>query len=146
MAIKSSTGLRNALLSGGNLATVMAGGLIKIYSGAAPATADAATTGTLLCVVSDGSSGDGINFSSPAAGGVLPKSATELWSGVNTAAGVAGYYRHVAAADTGGVSDTEPRLQGVVGVAGADMNMTSVNMVQGATQTVDYYTVSLPSF
>lgn len=146
MAIKASVGLRNMLLSSSTLATAMAGGLIKIYSGAAPATASAAATGTLLCVVSNDSSGVGINFSGVAVGGVLQKSATEVWSGANTAAGVAGYYRHVASGDTGAESDTEPRLQGVIGVAGADMNMTSVNMVEGATQTVDYYTVSLPSF
>jgi hypothetical protein len=48
MAVKFSTGLRNAML----------------YSGALPATADAAVGGTLLCTISV--SGSGLTFAAPA--------------------------------------------------------------------------------
>lgn len=146
MAIKASTGLRNALLTNTGLASAMNLGYINIYSGAAPASADAPATGTLLCVVSNNGGGTGLTFAASAAAGVLQKAAGEVWSGTNLAAGVAGYYRHVAPGDTAGESSTEARLQGVIGIAGADMNMTSVNLASGAVQTLDFYTVSLPTF
>ena len=151
MAIKASTGLRNALLTNTGLASAMSLGFINIYSGAAPASADMPATGTLLCVVSNNGGGTGLTFAASAAAGVLQKAAGEVWSGTNLAAGVAvgvvaGYYRHVAPGDTAGESSTEARLQGVIGIAGADMNMTSVNLASGAVQTLDFYTVSLPTF
>lgn len=146
MTIKASTGLRNLLFDTDCLGAVLAYGFINIYSGPPPATADAEATGTLLCVVSNNSSGTGILFSNTAGNGVLPKNPDEVWSGVNVRAGVAGYYRHVSASDTASDSATEPRLQGAISTAGADMNLTSVNMAVGATQTVDFYTVGLPTF
>ena len=145
MAIKASTGLRDMLLSTGSLADALDLGFINIYSGAAPATADDAATGTLLCVISNNSTGTGLTFAA-AANGVLPKSDLEVWSGLNLEAGTASYYRHVAVGDTAGLSTTEPRLQGTISVAGADMNMTSTNLAANATQTVDFYTVGLPTF
>lgn len=51
MAIRLSTALANHLLQNGSLRNALDGGKIEIYSGAQPATADAAVTGTLLCTV-----------------------------------------------------------------------------------------------
>ena len=48
MAIKISTGLAKYLHVTGSMKKCFTGGKLKIYSGAAPATADAAATGTLL--------------------------------------------------------------------------------------------------
>jgi len=50
MAPKHSTGLRNFLLGEGSVRKCFEDGVIKVYSGAAPASADAAIVGTLLCV------------------------------------------------------------------------------------------------
>lgn len=146
MAIKASTGLRNRLLTTQPLSGALSDGLIKIYSGTPPATADDAVTGTLLCTISVNSSGTGLAFDTAAVNGVLLKSPTQTWSGVNAASGTATYYRHVTQSDSGISSTTDVRIQGTIGVAGADMNMTSVNLVSGATQTVDYYSVGLPTF
>ena len=55
MALKASTGLRNKLMDTGSLKSILAGGLIKVYGGAVPADADAAATGTLLCIISNNS-------------------------------------------------------------------------------------------
>lgn len=52
MALKFSTGLRNFLQRDGSLKRALHGGALKIYSGSAPADADAAVTGTLLATVS----------------------------------------------------------------------------------------------
>ena len=145
MAVKVSTGLRNKILDTGSLKSRLALGFIKIYSGAAPATADAAVTGTLLCTISVSSGGTGLTFDTAAAAGVLAKNTGETWSGVNAATGTAGYYRFSAAGDTGVLSTTEERIQGTVGLAGADLNLSSVSLTATVTQTIDYYVATLPT-
>lgn len=52
MALSFSTGLRNFVGTHGSYKRALQGGVMRIYSGSAPATADAAYTGTLLCTVS----------------------------------------------------------------------------------------------
>lgn len=146
MTFKASTGLRNKLLDTGSLKSVLNLGLIKIYSGPVPATADAALDAgnTLLCTISNNDTGTGLTLD-VAAAGVLPKPAAEVWKGVNAATGTATFYRHVAAGDDGTLSTSQARLQGSIGLAGAELNLSSVNLVAAATQTIDYYVVSLPS-
>lgn len=144
MPIQISTGAANAVLATGSLRTTFAAGFLRIYTGSAPATADAAVTGTLLCTISVNSSGTGVNFDTAAAAGVLAKAPAEVWSGVNAATGTAGYFRHTAAGDTGALSTTQSRIQGNVGVTGSDLNLTSVSLVNAATQTIDFYTVAMP--
>lgn len=51
MAIRQSTALRDYINSGGSYKTAFTGGVLKIYSGAQPATADTAYSGTLLVTV-----------------------------------------------------------------------------------------------
>lgn len=147
MALKASTGLRNKLLGANPLSTVLANGFIKIYSGTPPATADAAIGGgnTLLSTISVGGVGTGLTFETPAVDGILSKNAAETWQGTNAASGTATFYRHVTATDTGTLSTTESRLQGAVALAGADMNLSSVNLVAAAVQSIDYYVVALPT-
>jgi uncharacterized alpha-E superfamily protein len=145
MALQASTGLRNKLLDTNSLKTVMALGSIKIYSGAVPANADAAVTGTLLCTITLNSTATGLSMAAAATAGVLEKLSSETWSGVNAASGTATYYRHVAAGDTGALSTTEARLQGLVAVVGSEMNLSSTTLTSGATQTLDFYSVQLPT-
>ncbi len=144
MTIKTSTGLRNAMLDTAPFDTAMALSFLDIYSGAEPATADAAATGTKLVRISVGSGGTGLSWAAAAAAGVLAK-AVETWSGTNLATGVAGYFRLVIAADTAALSTTEKRVQGSVGLAGADLNLTSTSLTIALTQTIDYFVVSLPT-
>lgn len=145
MALQASTGLRNKLLDTGSLKSLMALGSIKIYSGAIPANADAAVTGTLLCTITLNSTATGLSMAAAAAAGVLEKLSSETWSGVNAASGTATYYRHVAVGDTGALSTTEARLQGLVGTVGVEMNLSSTTLTSGATQTLDFYSVQLPT-
>lgn len=142
--MKLSTGLRNSILSTGSLKAALAGGELRIYSGAVPADADASIgAAVLLSTIKNGSSG--INFDAAAVAGVLNKAPGETWSGVNAASGAASFFRHVLAADSGALSTTAVRIQGTVAVAGADMNLTSVALSSGATQTVDFYSVAMPA-
>lgn len=52
MTVRLSTGLRNKLVSSTGFAACFAGGVIDVYSGTQPATADSPSTGTLLGRVS----------------------------------------------------------------------------------------------
>ena len=145
MAIKLSTGLRNKLADTGSVKSIFAGGLIKIYSGVPPADADAAVTGTLLCTVSNNSTGTGINFDTSAVSGVLSKAPGETWSGNNAATGTATYFRHVASGDDGTLSTTQARIQGVIATVGADLNLSSTALTSGAPQTIDFYSFTIPA-
>ena len=78
-------------------------------------------------------------------GATLSKAPAEVWSGVNAASGTATFYRHVAVGDDGTLSTSQARLQGTVGTAGAELNLSSVNLSNGATQTIDYYSVTQPT-
>lgn len=146
MTLKASTGLRNAMLDTASLKGAMTGFVMKIYTGAAPATADAAVTGTLLCTISNNSAGTTLSLAT-AASGSIPKTVSEVWSGVNVATGTAGYFRFVQlSGEDGTLSTTQKRIQGTCGTAGADLNMSSVNLTSGATQTIDACSITLPTF
>lgn len=146
MSIKSSTGLRNGVLATGSVKSQLDGGEIRIYSGTPPAAADDAIgAAILLCTITNNSTGAGLNFDTAAAGGVLVKAPAEVWSGVNVASGVASFYRFVTKADNSSLSTTLPRVQGSVGVAGAALNLSSNTLTSGATQTVDYYSLAMPT-
>lgn len=146
MTIKASTGLRNSVMVTGSLRAALANGFIKIYDGTEPATADAALGGaTLLCTISVAAGGTGITLDSTAVDGVASKPTGTVWSGVNAATGTARFYRHVAPGDDGSLSTTQARVQGRISTAGADINLTSTALTSGATQTLDYYTLALPT-
>ena len=144
MTMKLSTGLRNKLLDTNSLKTVFNLGFIKLYSGSAPTDADQAPTGTLLCTISNNSTGTGLTFGT-AASGVISKNPAETWSGVNAASGTAAYFRHVAVGDTAALSTTEARIQGVIALAGGEINLASLVLTAAATQPIDSYNIALPT-
>jgi hypothetical protein len=146
MTLYVSTGLRNKLLDTGSLKSIFNLGFIKIYAGTVPADADASIgAATLLCTISNNSTGTGITFAASAASGAISKNSGETWSGTNAASGTASFYRHVAAGDDGTLSTTQARIQGLVSTAGADLNLSSVALTSAATQTIDNYSAALPS-
>ena len=147
MAIQVSTGLRNQMLDTGSLKNALDNGFIHIYSGSPPATADAAATGTLLLTLTESGDGStGLTFEASAANGVISKATAEDWQGTVSTSGLAAWYRHVGSADTGVSSTTEPRIQGTIAAAGADMNMTDPNLVATSVETVNSYNVALPTY
>lgn len=144
MTIKLSTGMRNALLDGDSLKGTLALGFLKIYAGSEPTSADDALTGTtLLCTISVNSGGTGLSLGTAASGAI--QKAAEVWSGTNAATGTASFYRFVTPSDTGVSSTTEERIQGSIGLAGADLNLTSVSLTSGLTQEIDYFAIALPA-
>lgn len=145
MALLASTGLRNKMLDTGALRTVLTLGFIKIYAGAVPTTAnDSLGAATLLCTISNNSTGTGVTFAVTAANGAIAKSA-EVWSGVNTATNTATFFRHVLSSDDGLLSTTQVRLQGTAGVTGTDLLLASSVLTSGVTTLIDSYSIQLPT-
>jgi hypothetical protein len=110
-----------------------------------------AVTGTLTTTTGNMAGGvnsaNGLKFGDSAAG-VLAKDSAQTWSGVAGNTGTAGYYRLVPAqADSGAADATEtyPRLQGDIAVSGAALNLGSTSIVNGATVSVNTYTLTEPS-
>ncbi|ADU36227.1 hypothetical protein [Variovorax paradoxus] len=139
--MKLSIAQRNSMLA--KLKADLDGGEIRIYAGAIPDDAEDAIGGaTLLVTIKNG--GSGLTFAAPS-DGVMLKAAGETWSGTSVATGTASFYRHVLSADDGSASASALRLQGSVGLAGADMNLTSVALVSGVTAPpITYYNVGSP--
>lgn len=147
MAAKFSTGLRNAMLVTGQFRTLMNLCSLKIYAGAEPASADAALGGaTLLCTVTNNATATGLTWEAAATGGVLTKTLAEVWRGSNVASGTAAFYRIVQTGDDGTLSTAQYRIQGLCGIVGSDLNMSSTALVSAATQDIDFYSVALPTY
>lgn len=150
MAIRLSQGLRNALLGGaggtGGLKTLLDGGVIDIYTGSQPASADYVETGTKLVRISSTSGTtnvDGLRFGT-AATGVLPRT-TPAWSGSVLVAGVAGWFRFYGTTGTSGTSATTWRFDGGVGVSGADLNLSHTDLVADSVLTITTFNITQPS-
>lgn len=146
MSFKISTGLRNHLLVTGSLKDALDGGVIRIYSGTEPATADAALAGNvLLCTVSNNGAGTGITLDATPSNGVVVKTVGETWLGTNVGSGVASFYRFSGLSDAGGLSTTEIRAQGTVAAVGADLNIADPDLVSGSDQRIDTYAIGMPA-
>lgn len=148
MALITSTGLAAHLMVTGSAKDAFDGGLIKVYSGTAPATADDAVTGTLLWTISVNGAGTGITFESAAVDRSLVKETTETWSGATTA-GTASYWRLVASGDTGVSSTSQKRIQGTCGSTGSpDLFMSSTTLTTDAStsaKTLASFSITLPA-
>jgi len=160
LAAEDATSITVVLAScrGGSFNDIFRNGIMRIFSGAQPATADDVEIGTPLIEISVGSgtfvSGApeyGLNFGETAIGAVLAKEATETWSGVATAGGVdAGWFRFYpndvdnhTGADGGG--ETKIRFDGSIATAGAQLNMSNTAITVDGTTTIDSVAMTLPT-
>jgi hypothetical protein len=83
-----------------------------------------------------------------AAAGVITKDAAQTWTGVNANGGTAGWFRFVGSVADSTLADSEEkqiRLDGSVSTSGADLNLTSTTLAQGATQTISAFQVTMPA-
>lgn len=147
--LKTSTGFAAHLACTGSIKAAFDGGLIKVYSGSEPASADDDATGTLLWTISVDGDGTGLTFDPTPIGRSIVKPAAAAWQGATTA-GTAGYFRLVASGDDGLSSTTQKRVQGSVGsVAGVDMYMTDPVLVTNANpaaKTLVAFSLALPPY
>lgn len=150
MTLRLSTKLRDNLAGTTGFASTFANGVIEVYSGSQPASADAAVTGTLLGTVTlssgaftPGTATNGLTFAA-ASGGAVAK--TGVWSFNGVAVGTAGWFRLKGnAVDAGAISTVLPRLDGSIAVSGADMNLSNITIAIGAPNTVDTFTWTQPA-
>ena len=152
MTIKLSTGLRTAMAGTTGFGATFEKGVIHIYSGPQPVTADAAASGTLLGIVTGGAGAfafgsptNGLEFAAPLAGGVA-KSESQEWKFKGIANGTAGWFRLMGnASDALGNSSVSPRLDGSVGTSGADLSLSNIAVTVGTPATIDVFLFTIPA-
>ena len=155
--VRFSTGLRNDLLAntangGLGFSQIFLDGVIHIYTGLQPASADDAVAGTLVGIVSQdglafvfGSPGNGLEFEQPPVSGVLSKAVAENWLFDGIVAGTAGWGRLMGnPVDNLASSTTLPRVDFNIATFGADLNLSQVNIVAAAPNTIDTFTLTFP--
>jgi len=131
MALQYSTTHRNNAMN--DLTTqVGTSGVLKIWTGTAPATCATADTGTLLATLTCSASA----FAAAASGGVLTLNA--ITSASAAATGTAGYFRIYPSAAT----STNAVVQGACGTSGADLNLNSTSITSGVTVSVTSWTIT----
>ena len=150
MALKASTGLRNAVLADGSFRGTMEAGnncRLRIYDGAPPASADAAVPAghALLVEITVDGAGAGLTFEAAATGGTLEKNGNEDWQGTVSNTGTARYFRLIADGDDATESQAQPRLQGEIATTGAELNLSSVELTESAVQPIDFFVVNFPT-
>lgn len=142
--MKRSTGLRNYMLASGSFKAALAGTVLRIYGGAAPASADESIgSAVLLCTISVDGDGTGVTLDATASSGVIVKNPSEVWTGDVTTSGTATFFRMEFAADAGAFSTSAVRMQGTVGLVGADLNFSSVSLTLGDARRVNYFAASI---
>lgn len=140
---KFSTSLRSSMLGTAPFKTVMSSCELRIFSGAAPATADDAQTGTLLATLKDLGTNP-LSFGT-AVDDIIAKLETQTWMTSSvTAAGTATHFRLVLPSDSG-AAGPDPRVQGTIAKVGADMNLGNPVFTAGLPWTLNYFEVRLPT-
>lgn len=118
---------------------------IDLYSGAPPANADAAPTGTKLATVSlNGDGVTGLTFGTPT-GGTVDKTSTEHWQATGLSAGTIGWFRLRTASDDLQAGTTYPRIDGLVAKTGADLNMSNTTTTIGSPHSIDRFLLTDPA-
>lgn len=136
--------------TGGSWSDLLRNGVIRIFPGTQPSSADA-TEGTSHLVEISLNSGtfavggvNGINCND-ASGGTLSKAADEVWSGVGVSDNTAGWFRWYDKTRTTGASTSAVRLDGSVAQSGAQLNMSNTAVTNGGTVTIDSLSATLPT-
>lgn len=141
--LRFSTGLRDYVLGTGSFKGALASCFIDVYSGAQPASADAAPTGTKLGTYSVNHDGvTGGTWGTPSAG-VMDKATAETWQMVGAVAGSAGWFRFRLAGDLGTTNTTDIRMDGAIASSGADMDRSDTSVVVGKIYTLDAFPMDL---
>lgn len=142
-----STALKNYANATGDMQTALNNGLLGIWSGPVPASADAAVDGScvLLATISNGGNGTKLTFGPTSTGGVLSKTAAENWFGNVLATGTASFFRYYVGTDTGATADTTAANIRVQGNVGTDMNsemvLASTALTAGNSQAISDFQI-----
>lgn len=143
MAFKFSSELRRQQCVVGSLKSILDGGIVRVYSGPVPASADSGVleSNVTLCDITNGE--EGLTFEATASNATLTKSLSEVWQGNNTENGVATFFRFIMPTDSGLMSSTEVRIQGSVGGPSSDLTISNATLIKGAPQRLEYFAIAL---
>jgi len=151
--VNLSTGLRAAMLGNIGLAQALEYGAIHLYTGTQPATADDAVPPGVVrigTITKDGaawvagSTVGGVNVVGTSTLAYVDKESAD-WEAEAEAEGTIGWFRFVGnAADAGAASVSLPRMDGSVGVAGANLNLANINCVVGTPLVITSFRYTLP--
>lgn len=148
MAIRLSTGCANALAGNSStgdasLRDIFHAGVIAVYTGPQPATADLTESGTLLGYITvasgdftPGSGTNGLVWDSAVAGVCTKPSATE-WSITPVANGTAGWARLYDNSKTTGASSTARRIDMACGIGAGELRWTTTAFTIGVKFTIE---------
>lgn len=144
MAFKFSTEIRRQQCVVGSLKSILDGGIIRLYSGTVPYSADDGLLGNdVLCDITVSGTGDGLSFESTASNATLTKSLNEVWQGNVLKSGTVTFFRFILPTDSGLKNTTEVRIQGSVGGPAADLTISNAMLTLGAPQRLEYFAISL---
>lgn len=129
MALRKNTTLRNAQADA--LGPFFNGGTLKIYTGAQPASANDAASGSLLATITIPATAFGA-----AASGIIAKNGT--WSAVATGAGTAGWARMAS-------SDGLKIMDLLCAESAAELIIDNDAVVTGGVVTVTALTLTVPA-
>ncbi len=138
-----SNALRTAILGTQGVSELLTGGVIHVFSGPIPATADEALdvggAHTLLITVDN--SGSGVSFDTPV-NGVLPKLPSETWGGTFAASGAPTFYRWCAASDAGTAAGGASTYR-VQGSAGGPLDAVEFDLGANPVTSGNSFTLSV---
>lgn len=153
MAETFSTGFVNSLMT--TFINDFKDGVLALYSGTQPTTADDAETGELLCIVTNdgesftaGQPNSGLNFNASPVKGVATKATNEIWTGTVLETGTVGWFRFYDNNYTTGKllgENSVKRFDGRVGTGtDAELQITNTNLVKDGMVTITMFPVTLP--
>jgi hypothetical protein len=90
---------------------------------------------------------NGLRFEA-SSGGTMAKRITDVWSGLNSASGNAGWFRQYGSvADSHALDSTGTaiRMDGAIATSGAELNLNNTALVAGATTTIATWGMTIPA-
>ena len=146
MTVRLSTGFRDMILGTNAFRDLFEYGVIHVYTGSQPTSADNAATGTLLGKITEdagaftfGDTTNGLLFAAPD-DGIIAKDGNQTWQLEGIADGTAGWARLMGnALDDEGASETLPRIDFSVGGSSADLVLNNTSIATGAVTTIDQF-------
>ena len=136
-----SSGFKAGILGPQSFEQLMDGGIIRLYSGTQPDSADDAVPGPSVELGTIDSSG-GLQYAR--AGGTVVKAAFQAWTLQGIATGTLGWFRIYAnPADDGSASLSAVRIDGTIGPSG-EMRLPAYTVTPDTTRVVDNFGFSLP--